>query len=247
MATMQETEHTQIIELIPAYALNSLDAEDAEMVMRHLESCAACQAELAAFESVVNVLPLAAPDIDPSAPLKDRLMHRIQQVTTEEKAESSVPKPISQTPWQQFTTALSDFLAEPRRRPVAVLVILVLLLGSFFIWRQLNPPISQFVLTPTEIAPGAQGVIEVVGNGRQASLTVNDLPQLEADRQYQLWLIKDGQRENGGVFSVNANGWQHVTIDATQPLVNYAAFGITIEPAGGSPGPTGERVLGHSS
>ena len=244
---MQETEHKEIIDLIPAYALNSLDAEDAEKVNRHLASCAACQAELAAFASIVNVLPLAAPDIEPSAQLKDRLMQRIQQATTEETAVSRVPKSHTQTSWQQFTTALSDFMAGPRRRPVAVLVVFVLLLGSFLVWRQLNPPVNQFVLTPTEIAPGAEGVIEVVGNGRQATLIVNDLPQLDADRQYQLWLIKEGQRENGGVFSVNANGWQNVTIDATQPLVNYAAFGITIEPAGGSPGPTGERVLGHSS
>ena len=243
---MQQTEHTHIIELIPAYALNSLDAEDAERVTRHLASCAACQGELAAFASVVDVLPLAAPDIEPSPALKGRLMRQIQAAPGGETVERSRSQSTIQNSWRRFTSTLSDLLARPRWQPVAVLVVLALLLGSFFVWRQLNPPINQFVLTPTEIAPGAQGVIEVVGNGRQATLIVNDLPELDADRQYQLWLIKDGQRVSGGVFSVNANGWQNVTIDAPQPLVDYAAFGITIEPAGGSPGPTGERVLGFN-
>jgi anti-sigma-K factor RskA len=29
-----------------------------------------------------------------------------------------------------------------------------------------------------------------------------------------------------------------------QPLKAFSTFGITIEPAGGSPGPTGDKVLG---
>ncbi len=32
----------------------------------------------------------------------------------------------------------------------------------------------------------------------------------------------------------------------TRAAADYERFGITIEPAGGSPGPTGERVLGFS-
>jgi anti-sigma-K factor RskA len=240
---MQQMDHQAIIDLIPAYALNSLDAEEAETVSRHLASCADCQAELAAFEAVVDVLPLAAPEIEPSPAL--RLMGRIQAMPRSQTAglaESTGP-----SPWQQFTTALSDFLAGPRWRPAAVLVIIVLLIGGFFIWQQLNPPPTQFVLTATEVAPDAHGVIEVVGrNGRQATLTVTGLPELDPANQYQLWLIRDGQRTSGGVFSVNGDGSQTVTINAPQPVPDYAAFGITIEPAGGSPGPTGERVLGFN-
>jgi anti-sigma-K factor RskA len=242
MATMENTEHQTIIDLIPAYALRSLDADDADQVAHHLVGCADCRAELAAFEAVVDVLPLAAPEVEPAAALKERLMNRIQ--TAPGGGTAVLPSPLSWT--ERFSAAISDFFTGPRWRPAAVFALLVLLIGSFFIWRQLNLPPSQFVLTPTEAAPGAQGVIELVGNGRQATLTVNDLPQLDPDNQYQLWLIKDGQRISGGVFSVNANGWQKLTIDTPQPLSDYAAFGVTIEPAGGSPGPTGERVLGFN-
>ncbi|MEJ2747010.1 MAG: anti-sigma factor [Anaerolineae bacterium] len=242
---MQPIEHQAILDLIPAYALGSLDAEEAQIVTRHLTSCADCQAELATFEAVVDVLPLAAPEIEPSPALKGRLMNQIHAKPHDDTA--SLPESTGPSLWQQFATALSDFLAGPRWRPAAVLAVLLLLIGSFFIWRQLNPPPTQFALTATEAAPGAQGVIEVVGrNGRQATLTVTGLPALDPSSQYQLWLIQDGQRISGGVFSVEADGSQTITIDAPQPVPDYAAFGITIEPAGGSPGPTGERVLGFN-
>jgi anti-sigma-K factor RskA len=241
MATMQQTEHQIIMDLIPAYALGSLDAEETEMVSQHLASCAYCRAELAAFESVVDVLPLAGPEIEPSAALKKRLMRQIQPTHGQETARAS-----QSSFWQRLTTGFSDFLAGPRWQPVAALAVFVLLVGGFLIWRQLNPPASQFVLTATEVAPGAQGVIEVAGNGRQAILTVTGLPELDPASQYQLWLIKDGQRTSGGVFSVNADGSQTINIRAPQPVPDYVAFGITIEPAGGSPGPTGERVLGFN-
>jgi anti-sigma-K factor RskA len=29
-----------------------------------------------------------------------------------------------------------------------------------------------------------------------------------------------------------------------EPLLKFQAFGITVEPTGGSPGPTGEKVMG---
>lgn len=239
---MQQTEHQTIIDLIPAYALNSLDADETELVTRHLASCAGCRRELAAYESVVDVLPLAAPEIEPSGALKGRLMRQIRAAPGE-KAASPQTTPSR---WQQFILVMSDFLAGPRWRPIAVLVVLVILIGSFFVWRQSNLPSAEFVLTATEAAPGAQGVIEVMANGRQATLTVTGLPELDPARQYQLWLIKDGQRISGGVFSVRADGSQTITIDAPQPVPDYAAYGITIEPAGGSPGPTGERVLGFN-
>jgi len=240
---MEQITHQTIIDLIPAYALNNLQAEEAEMVAQHLQACAVCRAELAAYERVVDALPLAAAEVEPSAELKGQLIQEIQNT-----GQTAVPTPqTAPTSWQQFLHALSGFFAGPRWQPVGAVVILALLIGGFFVWRQTHVPAAQFVLTATEAAPGAQGIIEVVGNdGRQATLTVTGLPALDPANQYQLWLIQDGQRISGGVFSVQTDGSQTITIHAPQPLPAYAAFGVTIEPAGGSPGPTGERVLGFN-
>jgi anti-sigma-K factor RskA len=111
-------------------------------------------------------------------------------------------------------------------------------------------------LSGTQAAPAATGLIVISLDGHHGTLVVDRLPELDEAQQYQLWLIKDGQRDlwlikdgqrdNGGVFSVSHEGYGSVWLDSPQPLVDYSAFGVTVEPAGGSSGPTGEKVLGGS-
>ena len=67
---------------------------------------------------------------------------------------------------------------------------------------------------------------------------------LDDAQQYQLWLIRDGERTSGGVFSVSQSGYTAMQVYSREPLASFDAFGITIEPYGGSPGPTGDKVLG---
>ena len=235
---MDKNEHTEIIALIPAYALGILAPAEAETVGRHLAGCAECRAELAAYEAVVDRLPAAAPAQAPSPALKKRLLAQVQPKS--ERKTAVFPQPAL---WQR----LSQALRPPRWQTAVALAALLLIIGGLFLWRQTGPAAPrEFVLTGTEAAPGAQGVIQVAENGREATFIVNGLPRLSPEQQYQLWLIKDGQRVSGGVFSVTADGRATLDIRAPQPLTAYTAFGVTIEPAGGSPGPTGPRVLGFN-
>ena len=73
---------------------------------------------------------------------------------------------------------------------------------------------------------------------------VDGLPPLDATHQYQLWLIRDGQRTSGGVFHSYASGYGVLWIHAEQPLVSFDGFGVTVEPSGGSPDPTGDKIMG---
>jgi anti-sigma-K factor RskA len=89
----------------------------------------------------------------------------------------------------------------------------------------------------------AKGLMVLTGDGRSGTLVVDGLPKLGPERQYQLWLIQDGQRTSGGVFSVDSWGYGAMVIESERPLDSFQSVGVTIEPAGGSPGPTGEKVL----
>lgn len=235
---MSELKHTNIIELIPAYALGSLDAADAALVERHLPACAVCREELAAYEAVTDMLPAAAPLTALPADLKSRLM---QQVSPTSPQQTAVPP----TWWQSLIENLRPTLSTRPWQPVLALAVVIILMGAIVFWRQTGTN-SRIELTATTAAPDAQGIIEVAANGREATLTVTGLPALTTEQQYQLWLIRDGQRTSGAVFSVAADGTAHISVDSERPLSDYSAFGITIEPAGGSPGPTGKRVLGHN-
>lgn len=99
-------------------------------------------------------------------------------------------------------------------------------------------------LQGTDLVPRASGLIVISPDGQHGTLVVDELPALDESQEYQLWLIRDGQRTSGALFSVSEDGYGNKWIDAPEPLTNYSSFGVTIEPAGGSPGPTGEKVLG---
>jgi anti-sigma factor RsiW len=251
---MSNTEHKEILELIPAYALDSLDAEDATRVRQHLPDCDACQVELAAYAAVVDVLPLASPDSQPSPALKERLMARIEDQPATEQAPAAEPPEASSGWVQQISEAFQSLFSGPRWRPVlwsaTLLLVLVLAAGNIIQWQQANSPSPnswrRVRLDSMELAPEASGIIYISADGRNGTVIVDQLPQLGPDQQYQLWLILDGDRTSGAVFSVDEDGYRGVQIESPIPLQEYGAFGVTIEPAGGSPNPTGERVLGYN-
>lgn len=246
---MSETEHKLIQEQILAYALNSLEADEAAGVTRHLSGCATCRAELRAYEAVVDAMAFAAPDAEPSATLKERLMSRLKDEP--ESLYVSLPAEHgAQIGWvKQLGEAFRNLLAGPRWRPIALAAIVTLVIINVFLLLSSLPDSNSWRrvrLAGTEIAPEASGIIYISADGNSGTLIVDRLPPLGADQQYQLWLIRNGERASGAVFSVNEQGYRGLEIESALPLKDYESFGITIEPSGGSPGPTGQRVLGYN-
>jgi anti-sigma-K factor RskA len=71
---------------------------------------------------------------------------------------------------------------------------------------------------------------------------------LDEAHTYQVWLIQpDGHRTSGGLFHPEpGQPFVSVVIPSERPFSDFTGLGVTIEPAGGSPAPTGVRVLGTS-
>ena len=249
---MTDSDHESVLELIPAYALNSLDPEEEVFVRRHLPECEICRSELASYESVIDVLPLAAVDAEPSPALKHRLIGQIHAEPASDGAAAAPQSPSTpELSWgQQISEAFRNLLTGPRWRPVVLLFFIGLIVSNVLLRQQLNTPDPnswrRIRLTGSEVAPEARGIIYISADGGNGTLIVDQLPQLSPEQQYQLWLIQNGQRISGAVFSVDVDGYRGIQIESTKPLQEFGAFGITVEPAGGSPGPTGDRVLGYN-
>jgi len=232
-----------INDLIPGYALDCLEEAEVVQVAGHLAACVLCRAELHEYQALVELLPLAAPDADPPAGVKQGLMARIQ-------ASTSQPAPAKPSTWERLGSFFRT--ASPAWGLASLGLVAVLLVSNLLLWRQFTqssaaprPDSLQVVnLTGTDAAPDATGMIIISLDGDHGTLVVDRLPQLDPQLQYQLWLIEDGNRSDGGVFSVGPGGYASLWVSAPRPLEDYDAFGITIEPAGGSPGPTGDKVLG---
>lgn len=93
-------------------------------------------------------------------------------------------------------------------------------------------------------APKARVVLYFRSGNRVAVLHGYGLPALAEGQVYQVWLIRDGRRESGGLFHVNEEGEGIALIVSQRPLEEYEALGVTTEPARGSLSPTSPRVLG---
>lgn len=104
-----------------------------------------------------------------------------------------------------------------------------------------NPANQQIILKGRAIAPTATAIVYWNKTTGSAYINCNGLPATEANQQYQLWAIVNGTPVDMGVLDKNCSIAQMKTITGA------AAFAITLEPLGGKPTPTLEKmyVLGN--
>ncbi len=232
-------DESHVLDLLPAFALGSLEADEALQVEDHLLSCWICRRESGDFRTIAVQLSLAVPPVDPPPELKERLMRSIQG----SRAPQPVPAQASGRSWLE------------RLLPVWGLasLALILLLGVFSLalWQRVNlleiatssGGMRAVPLNATDEIPNATGFVLVGADGRNGALVVDGLPPLDEAHQYQLWLVRDDTRTSGAVFSTDEQNYGGTRIRASGSLLEYSAVSVTVEPTGGSPQPTGVVVL----
>ena len=96
-------------DLLPLYALGTLDGAEEEQVRRHLQTgCPRCLGKLAEFQAIVALLPLSVPPIAPPPAIRDRLLKQITQSSSSPASPVSgmkivpaevPPPPVRKTHW----------------------------------------------------------------------------------------------------------------------------------------------------
>ena len=119
-----------------------------------------------------------------------------------------------------------------------VSVTLVLLLA--FVALVVKPPAPPGI---AEFAPQASKPITKAPNSQSAVLIVTGLSPLEPGKTYQVWLIDGGAPVSAGLLTVNEEGQGVFIVTSEEAIGSFKSLGISIEPAGGSPQPTGEIVV----
>ena len=229
-------EHTRehaIRDLLPGHALGCLDPEDERAVSAHLPGCAAFREELESFVQVADRLSTTVPAAQPSAGLEHRILRGV---------ELRVPR-VSRFPRRDAW--------RPALASMAAVFVAALVAGNLLQWTGVVQRGSQagdtrlmtVMLAGTGDARGAYGTIVLDTTDREGVLAVTGLPRLDGAHQYQLWLIRGAERRSGGVFSVDAEGYGSLLLKVPSDFRDFRAFGISVEPAGGSTAPTGAKVM----
>jgi anti-sigma-K factor RskA len=104
--------------------------------------------------------------------------------------------------------------------------------------------IQVVMMNGQEVNPNGYGKIIWDQDQQQALLQVANLPPVPTDKDYQLWMIKDGKPISAGVFAVNRpNQDKFFKIEKLNEGAQKPAFAVTMEPKGGVPQPTGDMYL----
>ena len=236
-------DHGTIIRLIPAYALGATDAHETLAVESHLPDCQDCRALLVDYRNLAEGLAHSTPPVYAPLGITERMRARLEPATAS----------VGHGSWWSWLRR--GWLAPA----LAVAVLLLVLTNTYWMGhsRMLEGRSAQQAAAFAGLANGravalsaeaparyAQGVIYKSGDGDTALLCVYGMPTLEEGKTYQLWLIRNGVRESGGLFTVSADGFGLLVLQHGRPLSDYSGAGVTVEPAGGSPAPTSPRLIG---
>lgn len=253
--TMPTPEDRAICETIApqlsAYVLGERDGATLQVIEEHVRGCTTCRQALAADRAVAALLPLSVPDAQPLPDLRARVIDAV------DAAAQGRERPRRSSGWRGWM--------QPRLlwRGLALALLVALLGWNAVLQRDLNrlqstheqqqaalvallrdPDLERRVLPAGDVAPGASGTLVMARDQQTAALTVEGMPALPADRVYQLWLVENDRRISGGTFTVDADGRAVLLLDPPLPISAYERAGVTVEPRGGSPGPTSPRVIG---
>ena len=106
-----------------------------------------------------------------------------------------------------------------------------------------SPDTPVLVLDPLVEGGRSYAMLMGTSSGRFAVLVAGGMDALSEDRVYQLWLTVDGERRDGGIFTVDETGWAQVEVRSDEPMTGLEKVGITVEPSSGSLGPTSDPVF----
>jgi anti-sigma-K factor RskA len=104
-----------------------------------------------------------------------------------------------------------------------------------------QPGVRTLPVTGTQ----GRGNLVVAPDGSTAVLFLQDLPELPQEQAFQVWLIPvEGAPRSAGLFrGQSEQRYIPVLVESQEPLSNFAALGVSIEPREGSPVPTTEPIL----
>ncbi len=240
-----------------AYVLGALEEHEARAFALHLESCAVCRDEVAAFRQVADALPMAAPAHRAPPALRDRVLGGVR---AEPKRAPTPGSPPVQTASADAppAPALEAGLTPPRvarrsrylprswanaldRRPALAGSLAGLLVAAAVLAAVLVAGLGG--QSSTRVYASTVGDARLYVTGARGELVVARLPQPAAGRIYEVWLARRGRAPapTSTLFSVTRSG----AGDAAVPgdLSGVSAVLVTQEPAGGSLRPTSAPVI----
>ena len=217
--------------LAGAYALDALDADERAAFEAHYPTCAICAGEVVEFRETAAVLAADA-GVAPPDDLKARVMAEVAQTRQLSPLADSV-----------------DQVAERRHRRrrvgralAAAAAVVVLAGGVVGVLRSGSDEFADVVAADDAVfitLEGEAGAIETIWSPArdQVALRASQLAIAGPGQTYALWLLLGDEVTPAGLFEPDDDGILKAVLDVD--AVEVGGWGVSLEPDGGSPQPTG--------
>lgn len=234
--------------LTGAYAADALDEPELAAFERHLADCDACVQEVGELRATTARLAEAAAEQPPPG-LRARVLAEIATVRQDPPEAAGDDELAARRAARRWPARLFAVAA-------AVLLLLSLSLTALTIrldhrldrLEAATDQVQAVLAAPDARAlparPGAKGAALVVASKSrgQAVFVASGLDQPGPDRAYELWLLgPGGQPRPAGLLNLSGDGRARQLVAGS--LSGAAGIALTVEPAGGSPGPTTNPVV----
>jgi hypothetical protein len=239
--------HDEIIELIPAYALDALDENEAARVRAHLPTCTTCRRALEDYRRVNEGLMHVAPQVEPPPALKARTLGPLEGTALADGTRQPSPVLRQRWNWGAIAAGLAFALA---------LVALAVSLGqSSQVARELAEQRDLIVVIAyadgpaqtihgTAAAPLALGKLYADPDFGTAALIAVNMPPLSPGDTYAVsFLQSDGLQVSAGTFRVDAQGSGWLLVRPPGALDAYRTVIVTHQRGGNGPPIEGEIIL----
>lgn len=244
--------------ILEAYALGELSAAERVAVEKNLAQYPQLRIELAEIEAVQEQLMMKGA-IAPRASVKQQVLTQLVDKKPQAKVVS-----ISSPVWKFAAAAsivlalISSYLAYEYygrwKTSEANLTTLIAqnqqMAQNYNVVNQrldkmhvdmnvmTNPEFDRVVMTSVTGAAGMTAHVYWNEKTREVYLNIKDMKVLAQENQYQLWAMVDGKPVDAGVFDMESTSG----LIRMRDMAGAAAFAVTIEPRGGRPVPTMEKL-----
>lgn len=258
-------------ELFSGFALNALNQTESDEVLRHAAADPAARKELDSLQQTAAYLSLTVPEVQPPTSLKINVMNAIRTVEQlpadaaethfEDLATQSIARPYK---GEDAEKSMHSVRQKPQKFFALAAGILLIASGALgaMAWnlnsqqQQMNALIQtmkseQDTMIQILSAPDMQSKSQKLENGATIRLSysaetgamavlAHSMPELAEGKGYELWLISAEKAIPAGMLDLSDAS---ATAMITGPMEGITHFGITVEPATGSPAPTSEPIL----
>ena len=221
---------------LAVYALGALAGDERTELEAHLDGCERCRARLKWLVPAVDVIPATVEQRSPPPRLRENLMATVRAEAAP-RAPAAPRKPPRESRW----AGLRGLMLRPATG-MAALILLVIGVGAGWALRGSDTVEPEPTLVKAEALSDsvpASATLEVAGDS--AILHVQELPAIDDDEVYEVWVQRAGVMEPRGTFVLNMDGTADAAVAG--PLEGGEAVLVTREPRPGSRQPTTDPLL----